>query len=136
MSSRDASEYFMPKWPIAMPSQMAPPTFAYQTLNPSAFNSSRTMAPIWSRCACPGIWLVYELITVTNGFFKSSSEWITPSAIISAAAGSMCVPSAIMRLPFLRIFSMPSFIRSILPRVGSIMARKTGAVPSPWFQVE
>ena len=55
-------------------------------------------------------------MTVTNGFFKSSSERITPSAIMSAAAGNMCVPSAIMRLPFLRIFSIPWFIRSILPR--------------------
>ncbi len=58
ISSREASEYFMPKWPMAMPSQMAPPTLAYQTLKPSAFSSSRTMAPIWSRCAWPGIWLV------------------------------------------------------------------------------
>ncbi len=62
-------------------------------------------------------------MTVTNGFFRSSSERITPSAIISDAAGSMWVPSAMMRLPFLRIFSMPSFIRSILPRVWSMMAR-------------
>ncbi len=38
---------------------------------------------------------------------------MTPSAIISDAAGSMCVPSATMRLPCLRIFSMPGFIRTL-----------------------
>ncbi len=37
ISSREGSEYFMPKWPMAMPSQTAPPTLVYQTLKPSDF---------------------------------------------------------------------------------------------------
>lgn len=49
------------------------------------------------------------MMTVTKGFLRSSRELMTPSAIISAAAGSMCVPSATMRLPLLRIFSIPEF---------------------------
>ncbi len=53
-------------------------------------------------------------MTVTNGRFRSSSELITPSAIISEAAGSMCAPSATIRLPRLRMFSMPGFMAQIL----------------------
>ena len=61
---------------------------------------------------------------VMNGFFKSPSERMAPSAIMSDAAGSMWLPSAMMRLPRLRISSMPGFIRAIVaegaePRAGS-----------------
>src|SRR5208282_6577604 len=49
-------------------------------------------------------------MTVTNGFLRSSSESMTPSAIMSEAAGSMWAPSATMRLPRLRMFSIPGFI--------------------------
>ena len=54
-SSRLAREYFMPKWPMAMPSQTTPPTLQYQTLNPRRFSSSSMMRPSLSRWAWPGM---------------------------------------------------------------------------------
>jgi len=55
INSREGREYFIPKWPMAMPSQMAAPTLQYHTLKPSAFSSSRTTRPMRSRWAWPGM---------------------------------------------------------------------------------
>src|SRR5574340_361214 len=121
ISSREGREYFIPKWPMAMPSHTAPPMLVYQTLKPSASNSCFTTAPRRSRWAWPGIWVVWEFTMVTKGRFSSSMERITPSALIREAAGVMWAPSVRMRLPRLRMFSIPEFIgRHYCTRAGRI----------------
>ena len=75
--SRVTSEYFMPTWPIAMPSQTViagnmigvPPAIATPRL---------TASVILSRFMCPGTISLYELTMPIKG--RESSSSVSPSA--------------------------------------------------------
>ena len=89
MSSRLGSEYFMPSWPMAMPSQM-----------PIVLNSKGT--PPASRMHClihsatlfrwqwPGMISTKELQTAMKGFLKSSR--LTPVAMKRLRCGARWKP--------------------------------------------
>ena len=72
MSSRLASGYFMPSWPMAMPSQM-PMAGNSIGVPPAAAMPSLTASAISRRCIWPGMISLKALTTPINGFCKSSS---------------------------------------------------------------
>ena len=72
MSSRLASEYFMPVWPIAMPSQ-TPMAGNSMGVPPAAATPSFAASAMSRRPMCPGMISLNELQMPTKGFLRSSS---------------------------------------------------------------
>ena len=77
ISSREASEYFMPIWPIAMPSH-TPMAGTMIGVPPAMRMPAFTASVILSRCRCPGTISLWALTTAISG--RSSSSWVRPSA--------------------------------------------------------
>ncbi len=77
MRSRVTSEYFMPTWPMAMPSHTA---MAGNTMGvpPAMATPSFTASVILSRFMWPGTISLYELTMPTSG--RSSSSSVRPRA--------------------------------------------------------
>ena len=72
MSSREAREYFIPAWPIAMPSQM-PMEGNSIGVPPALLMPAFTASAIVSRWIWPGIISFFALTTPTRGLSSSSS---------------------------------------------------------------
>ena len=72
ISSRLGRLYFMPAWPIAMPSS-TPMVLNMNGTPPAARTAARTTSPKTFRCAWPGMMSMYELAMAMNGLFQSSS---------------------------------------------------------------
>jgi len=77
ISSREGSEYFMPTWPIAMPSS-TPIVLKMNGTPPAARTHSLTKLPTSCRWTWPGMMSTWLLQMAMNGFFQSSSR--TPVA--------------------------------------------------------
>ncbi len=75
MSSRLASEYFMPTCPMAMPSH-TPIAGMRMGVPPAAMTPSLTARASLSRCTCPGTISLCAEITPTSG--RSSSSLVYP----------------------------------------------------------
>ena len=73
ISSRLTRGYFIPSWPMAMPSQI--PMAGTSTGTPPAASTPYFTIFAWSsRWAWPGMISLCALTTAMRGFFKSSSE--------------------------------------------------------------
>ena len=72
MSSRLASEYFMPVCPIAMPSQ-TPMAGNSSGVPPAAATPSFAASAISRKWMCPGMISLKELQMPMSGFLRSSS---------------------------------------------------------------
>ena len=73
ISSRLTRGYFMPTWPMAMPSHT--PMAGTSIGTPPAASTPYFTIFAWSsRCACPGIISLWALTTAIKGLRKSSSE--------------------------------------------------------------
>jgi hypothetical protein len=85
MISREASEYFMPVWPIATPSQMAM-VLNSKGVPPARRIASLTTWPTWFRWTWPGTISQKLLATPMNGLLMSAS--LRPHARSSALCGA------------------------------------------------
>ena len=72
INSREGSEYFIPRWPMAMPSS-TPMVLNSNGTPPASRTASLTSLPNSCKCTCPGTTSTYELTMATNGLPKSSS---------------------------------------------------------------
>ena len=91
ISSRLASEYFIPKCPIAIPSS-TPIVWNMKGTPPASRTALRTTSPNSCRWTCPGTMSVYELAIAINGLSKSASLWIAPVARNNARWGARSNP--------------------------------------------
>ena len=89
MSSRETSEYFMPLWPIARPSQTAMAGKTMGTPPPRA-TPCFTASVILSRKTCPGTMSFCEETTPMSGRSISASQ--RPRALRSARWGAALMP--------------------------------------------
>ncbi len=82
-------EYFMPIWPMAMPSHTA---MAGNTTGvpPAMATPSFTASTILSKFMWPGTISLKELTMPTMGFFISSS--VMPKALNNERCGACCIP--------------------------------------------
>jgi len=97
INSRLGSEYFMPTWPMAIPSS-TPMVLNSNGTPPAARIASRTLRPTTSRCAWPGMICTNELHTAMNGLSKSASLWITPVARNKLRWGARIIPFLMVSL--------------------------------------
>ncbi len=89
ISSLDASEYFIPICPMAMPSHI--PMLPNSTgVPPAILIPALTASAILSRCMCPGTISFLELTTPISGLLISSSVY--PMALNSALCGAFSMP--------------------------------------------
>ena len=89
MISRDGSEYCMPSWPMAMPSQM-PMTPNSNGTPPASRMPCRIFSASSRRCLWPGTMSFHAFAMPMNGLPMSSS--VTPTALRSARCGVLSMP--------------------------------------------
>ncbi len=95
ISSLVTSEYFMPTWPMAIPSQTA--IAGNMTgMPPASATPSLTACAILSRFMWPGIISLYEQTIPIIGFFISS--FVKPSALKRLLCGACWTPSFTLSL--------------------------------------
>ena len=107
MTSREGREYFMPLWPIAMPSH-TPMQGTITGLPPAAMTPSAAARATWSRYICPGMMSLCAEMMPTMGFFISLS--VQPRARRSERCDAILLPfvKVFMILP---LFVLQSFLR-------------------------
>jgi len=93
ISSRDPSEYFMPSWFMAIPSQ-TPIVENSIGVPPAILTPSFTACAILPRCMCPGITSLAELAMPMMGL--SSSSFRYPMAPKRLLCGAFCKPFFIL----------------------------------------
>ncbi len=89
MISRLGRLYFMPKWPMAMPSS-TPMVLNRNGTPPASRTASLTIWPNLSRCTWPGMMSTYEFAMAMKGLSKSSS--FTPVARSRLRCGARSIP--------------------------------------------
>ena len=92
ISSLEASEYFMPVWPMAMPSH-TPMTGNITGLPPFSLTPALTASAIFSSSVWPGMISLNAATTPIVGMAISLS--VQPSAFISDLWGAFCTPAFI-----------------------------------------
>ncbi len=85
MFSRDGSEYRIPSWPMAIPSQM-PMVPNSNATPPAAATPSCTFCERDRRWVCPGTIVLYAFAIPMKGW--SISRSVTPSDLSSARFGA------------------------------------------------
>ena len=94
------SEYFMPAWFMAMPSQM-PMVLKTSGVPPAAYMPALTASTSLSKCICPGMISLNELAMPMIG--RSNSHSVKPSARNKERWGALSGPLVIKSLRFLMV---------------------------------
>ena len=109
ISSLEQREYFIPSWPIAIPSH-TPMTGNSTGCPPASLTPAFTASTMRPRCMCPGTISLCALTIPTIGMFISLS--VQPSAFIRDLMGA---------------FSIPFFMLSLLIRTPHFMLDMTAS---------
>jgi hypothetical protein len=126
MSSRLGSEYFIPAWPMAMPSQM-PMVLNSNPTPPVFWISALTRRPNFCKCTWPGMISTKELQMPMNGLEKSSS--LTPQARRRLRCGARSNPSLTR---WLYITPRNGVIARFRSNLQGFVKRRTGAEKCCW----
>ena len=121
--SREGREYFMPSWPIAMPSH-TPMQGTVTGFPPAASTPSETARASSSRCVCPGMMSLCAEMTPTMGFCISES--VQPSARKSERCAAILAPFEKM---LIILFPYSRFRRRCTCCRGRWRSRPCGQVP-------
>jgi hypothetical protein len=130
ISSRLASEYFIPPCPMAMPSS-TPIVLNSKGTPPAARTASRTFLPTTSRCACPGMICTNEFAIAMNGLLKSASLWITPVARSKLRCGARIVPFLMVSLKAMGVLQFGAIIPHSAPTGTVLRSARIAMLPVP-----